>query len=132
MGSAKVPQLRNVELTGPYFHNGGKLTLRQVINFYAHGGDFPVTNIQHKDFNIVNLDLDKESLLTTGQRVALVDFLLSLTDERVAHEQAPFDHPEIFLPISGSSAENRGGRSRLPGQLANVPPVAPGWRGRAS
>jgi len=118
MGSAKVPQLRNVELTGPYFHNGGKLTLRQVINFYAHGGDFPVTNIQHKDFNIVNLDLDKESLLTTGQRVALVDFLLSLTDERVAHEQAPFDRPEIFLPISGSSAENRQGRSRL---LASSP-----------
>jgi len=36
----------------------------------------------------------------------------------VAHEQAPFDRPEIFLPISGSSAENRQGRSRL---LASSP-----------
>ena len=46
MGSAKVPGLRNLELTGPYFHNGGKVTLRQVINFYAHGGDFPITNVR--------------------------------------------------------------------------------------
>jgi hypothetical protein len=29
---------------------------------------------------------------------ALVDFLLSLTDERVRWEKAPFDHPELFVP----------------------------------
>jgi len=113
MGSAKVPQLRNIELTGPYFHNGGKLTLRQVVNFYAHGGDFPVTDMDHKDFNIVNLDQDGQSKLSTADRVALVDFLLSLTDERVAHEQAPFDHPEIFLPIDGASPDNTDGRTKL-------------------
>jgi cytochrome c peroxidase len=113
MGSAKVPQLRNIELTGPYFHNGGKLTLRQVVNFYAHGGDFPVTDMDHKDFNIVNLDQDGQSKLSTADRVALVDFLLSLTDERVAHEQAPFDHPEILLPIDGTSPDNTTGRSKL-------------------
>ena len=113
MGSAKVPQLRNVELTGPYFHNGGKLTLRQVVNFYAHGGDFPVTDIDHKDFNIVNLDQDGQSKLTTADRVALVDFLLSLTDERVAHEQAPFDHPELFVAIDGATPDNTSGRSKL-------------------
>src|SRR5262249_4225444 len=33
MGAFKVPGLRNVELTGPYFHNGGKATLMQVVNF---------------------------------------------------------------------------------------------------
>ena len=32
-GSLKVPGLRNVELTGPYFHNGGQATLRQVVDF---------------------------------------------------------------------------------------------------
>src|SRR4051812_49340166 len=37
----KTPGLRNVELTGPYFHNGGKATLRQVVDFYSIGGDFP-------------------------------------------------------------------------------------------
>ena len=95
MGSAKVPQLRNVELTGPYFHNGGKLTLRQVVNFYAHGGDFPVTNVaaqglQHRQpgpRRAISADRRTRSRWST--------FLLSLTDERVAHEQAPFDRPEL-------------------------------------
>jgi hypothetical protein len=39
-GSFKVPAIRNVELTGPYFHNGGKATLMQLIEFYDDGGDF--------------------------------------------------------------------------------------------
>jgi cytochrome c peroxidase len=38
-GSFKVPGLRNIELTGPYFHNGGQATLEQVIHFYNRGGD---------------------------------------------------------------------------------------------
>jgi hypothetical protein len=39
-GAFKVPGLRNVELTAPYFHNGGHLTLESVIQFYSRGGDF--------------------------------------------------------------------------------------------
>ncbi len=40
-GLFKTPGLRNVEFTGPYFHNGGQATLGQVIDFYGRGGDFP-------------------------------------------------------------------------------------------
>ena len=108
-----MPDLRNVELTGPYFHNGGKLTLRQVVNFYAHGGDFPATNGPHKDFNIVDLDNDVQAVLGPADRVALTAFLLSLTDERVAHEQAPFDRPEIFLPVDGRAPDDAGSRATL-------------------
>ena len=39
-GAFKIPGLRNVELTGPFFHNGGQATLQQVIEFYARIGDF--------------------------------------------------------------------------------------------
>src|SRR5262249_27504201 len=39
-GAFKVPSLRNVELTGPYFHNGGTASLMDVVQFYARGGDF--------------------------------------------------------------------------------------------
>ena len=39
-GAFKVPTLRNVELTGPFMHNGGMATLEQVIEFYARGGNF--------------------------------------------------------------------------------------------
>ncbi len=38
-GSFKVPILRNVGLTPPYFHNGGQATLHDVVNFYNRGGD---------------------------------------------------------------------------------------------
>jgi cytochrome c peroxidase len=34
-GKFKVPTLRNVALTAPYFHNGRFGTLREVVDFYA-------------------------------------------------------------------------------------------------
>jgi cytochrome c peroxidase len=88
-GSFKAPALRNVELTGPYFHTGGAATLMQVIEFYDEGGHFA---------NATLSPLIRPLGLTEEQRVALVAFLLSLTDERVLMEQAPFDHPELPVP----------------------------------
>ena len=116
MGSFKAPQLRNVELTGPYFHNGGKLTLRQVVDFYVRGGDFPMTNAAHRDFNLVNMDIEVQSNLTEAEKVALVDFLLELTDDRNAFDRAPFDHPQVIVPIDGRAPDNTVGRAAL---LAN-------------
>jgi hypothetical protein len=107
-GAFKAPQLREVELTGPYFHNGGKLTLRQVVDFYVRGGDFPVTNAHHRDFNILNLNAELQSDLSEDEKVALVDFLLELTDDRVAFERAPFDHPQLVLPLDGTAPESDG------------------------
>ena len=90
-GAFKTPGLRNIELTAPYFHNGGQLTLSQVVDFYNRGGDF-------HDQNIDNLDPDIENLgLTDVEKQALVDFLKSLTDERVRYQKAPFDHPQLFI-----------------------------------
>lgn len=34
-GAFKVPSLRNVAITAPYFHNGKFKTLREVVSFYA-------------------------------------------------------------------------------------------------
>lgn len=107
-GAFKAPQIREVELTGPYFHNGGKLTLRQVIDFYVRGGDFPVTNSNHRDFNILNLNAELQSDLSEEEKVALVDYMLELTDDRVAFEKAPFDHPQMILPLDGTAPENDG------------------------
>jgi cytochrome c peroxidase len=91
-GSFKTPDLRNVALTPPYFHNGGELTLGQVVDFYNRGGDFHERNID-------TLDPDIHSLgLTAEEKDALVAFLNALTDERVAKQQAPFDHPQLFVP----------------------------------
>ena len=42
-GAFKIPSLRNVALTAPYFHNGDVLTLRETVEFYSRGGNvFPI------------------------------------------------------------------------------------------
>lgn len=91
-GAFKTPGLRNVELTGPYFHNGGKATLMQVVEFYNRGGDFPDENRADLAPDIRPIGLDD------AEKASLVAFLLSLTDERVRYEKAPFDHPSLCLP----------------------------------
>jgi cytochrome c peroxidase len=101
LGSFKAPSLRNVELTGPYFHNGGQATLRQVVDFYTRGGDF-------HERNIATLDPDISLIFglvgNLNAKNAVVDFLLSLTDERVRWERAPFDHPELPVPNGSITA----------------------------
>ncbi len=174
-GAAKVPQLRNVELTGPYFHTGSYLTLRQVVDFYVRGGDFPLTNAEDRDPNLTDLDAQAFSFGSTedlaplfldgipdvlsrydlypdndppgcaqdppnctpepfvGSREdaledaknAIVAFLLALTDERAAHRSAPFDQPEIFVPIDGAAPANTGGRAELEA-LSGGPCAVPG------
>ena len=114
-GAFKTPTIRNVELTGPYMHNGGHSTLKQVVEFYDRGGDrrdilplatdctvtdtsgFGTTAAESHCTNLpppIGLPLG----LTEAEIDALVAFMLSLTDERVKHEVAPFDHPELIIP----------------------------------
>jgi len=88
-GLFKIPGLRNVELTGPYFHTGSVATLEQVIEFYARHGD-PTGD--------VNLAGIFTGFPNAEARVDVVTFLLTLTDERVRFERAPFDHPSICVP----------------------------------
>jgi cytochrome c peroxidase len=92
-GAFKVPTLRNLALTAPYFHNGGQATIRQVVEFYNRGGDFREHNAEFIDFEIGKLGL------TARQIDDLVDFLTgALTDPRVVRQSAPFDHPQLFVP----------------------------------
>ena len=91
-GAFKVPTLRNIELTGPYFHNGGMSSLEDVIRFYNRGGDF-------HEYNAQNLAPDIRAMQLGEQDIAdLAAFLRALTDERVRTEMAPFDHPALPLP----------------------------------
>jgi hypothetical protein len=187
-GAFKAPPLRNVEMTGPFFHTGSFLTLRQVVDFYFEGGDFPVTNKESRDPHVVNLEEQAFAfgpttgtfggfdLLTTfdcsgaapnipgidpvgcgtfdyltgsfgdglpdtvflydhypdsdhpltpeptfasreealeDAKNAIVKFLLALTDPRVKLEKAPFDKPEMFVPIDGAAPENVAGRGTV-------------------
>lgn len=94
-GSFKTPSLRNLELTGPYFHNGGKSTLSQVVDFYDNGGDFD---------NPTKSPLVVPLRLAPSQANALVAFLLAMTDDRVLYRKAPFDHPQLLVPNGAPDA----------------------------
>ena len=87
-GAFKTPSTRNVELTAPFFHNGGVATLTQLVDFYNRGGDFAS---QNKD----NLDPDIQMLrLSDDDKRYLVAFLLALTDERVCQTQIQMSGPK--------------------------------------
>jgi cytochrome c peroxidase len=67
----KTPTLRNVAKTAPYMHDGSLKTLKDVVDFYAGGGNS-------------NPYLDKEikTIQLSGRdRADLVEFLKSLTGE---------------------------------------------------
>lgn len=94
-GAFKVPGLRNVELTAPYFHTGGFATLRDVLKFYSRGGDALPLHSTDGALVIAPLNvLDN----TDAEMAAVEAFLVSLTDERVRGQRAPFDHPQLFVP----------------------------------
>jgi cytochrome c peroxidase len=118
-GFFKTPQLRNVALTAPYFHNGGQLTLEQVVEFYNRGADFNIVS----ELSIMDPDIEALGLgLTLQEKTDLVDFLRNgLTDPRSVVQSAPFDHPQLFTPnghpqSSGYPVQND---PQHPGQATN-------------
>ncbi|MEZ5352815.1 MAG: cytochrome c peroxidase [Bryobacteraceae bacterium] len=123
-GAFKSSSLRNVELTGPYFHNGGQATLEQVVAFYSRGGDFTPTSLRAFNANAT-------------QQAALAAFLRALTDDRVRFERAPFDHPELCVPSGHPEAAPgvlaRAGSAEFPAaaseRLLAVPAVGAGGNG---
>ena len=93
-GAFKIPSLRNVALTAPYFHNGDAATIREAVELYSRGGNvFPIKQL---DGTVIE-PLGVPSL-TEDEVDAVVAFLETLTDERVVYRRAPFDHPQLFVP----------------------------------
>ena len=142
-GAFKTPGLRNVALTGPYFHNGSRATLEQVVDFYNRGGDRrgpDANNTTRFGANPSNLSADIKPLgMTPAERTDMVAFLRNaLTDPRVAWERAPFDHPSLVVPdghvgdeiqVAGQQSSDPKIAKRAQDVLRNVPAV--GKDGRA-
>lgn len=116
-GRMRAPTLRNVALRAPYFHNGGARTLREVVDFYARGGDFnaPNRDPRIRGFNMSNADRD-----------ALVAFLGAFTDPRVAQGLPPFDRPQLWAETSrgirGYGSATAGSGNVAPVMVAVEPP----------
>lgn len=66
----KVPTLRNIDITGPYMHNGSFKTISEVIDSYSNGG-YPV---DEKDTLITGFEV------SLHEKKALIAFLKTLTD----------------------------------------------------
>lgn len=124
-GAFKTPQLRNVELTGPYFHTGGAATLEQVLEFYARNGDVPAGGNLGPGIGNIRL--------TPQERTEIAAMLRALTDERVRFDRAPFDHPSLCVPAGYDEAgpgrlqpEAAGGSARAADRGALIPAVGRG------
>ena len=75
IGKFKTPTLRNIELTGPYMHDGRFATLEEVVEFYSTG----LQNSPTIDPLMKNVD-NGGAMMTPEDKAALVAFLKSLTD----------------------------------------------------
>ena len=98
----KSPTLRNIELTGPYMHNGVFKTLEEVIEFYNIGGGTGL------GYEVPFQTLAPDSLhLSQNEKFQLISFLKTLTDtvgltfKPTSLPEFP-DNPKLNLrPIGG-------------------------------
>ncbi|NQX90574.1 MAG: c-type cytochrome [Flavobacteriales bacterium] len=98
----KVPSLRNVELTGPYMHDGRFDNLEDVLDHYSNGIK-PVENLDWRllnlnqggfffdDFgNLVIPDIGEMEVadlsMTASEKEALIAFLMTLTDYELVND----------------------------------------------
>ncbi|HZS40260.1 MAG TPA: MbnH family di-heme enzyme [Polyangia bacterium] len=102
MGKFKIPTLRNVELTAPYFHDGSAATLDDVLDNYAHGGRLISTGpYAGNGATSVHRDpLVKGFTMSDQEKQDMIAFLKSLTDtsyindQRFANPSCPDDLPQ--------------------------------------
>lgn len=73
--SFKTPTLRNIELTGPYMHNGSFETLEDVLTFYNEGGGIGLGMV------VPHQTLPEDALnLTAREQKDVISFMKALTD----------------------------------------------------
>ena len=95
MNAFRTGNLRNLEYTKPYMHNGVFTTLDQVIDFYDAGGG------TGKKLHVPNQSLSTDSLkLTASEKKELLSFLHSL------NEAVIFENPPVSLPVSSRKELN--------------------------
>jgi len=81
VGRFKVPSLRNIEVTGPYMHDGSLETLEEVIDHYSTGGQ------SHENKS----SLVKGFSLSANEKDELITFLNSLTDHEFLNNPIFFE-----------------------------------------
>lgn len=84
----KIPTLRNIEYSYPYMHDGRFKKLSEVLNHYTNG-------IVHS--KTLAVQLQKPVVLTANEKVDIIAFLLSLSDQSFVFNPK-FQYPkEVFF-----------------------------------
>jgi cytochrome c peroxidase len=78
LGKMRVPTLRNLGFSAPYFHDGSAATLEDVVDHYMRGGK------QHENQSA----LVRPFTLTDRERAALLAFLRALDDQELVSDPA--------------------------------------------
>lgn len=92
IGRFKVPDLRNVELTAPYMHDGRFSTLQQVLDHYSHG----IANHPNLDPRLKNNDGNAMQMnISEMEKTAIIAFLKSLTDFKMISDPT-FSDPFVI------------------------------------
>src|ERR1043165_5451399 len=83
LGAFKAPTLRDVELTGPYMHDGSIRTLLDLLRFYNQGGmKNPMLDEKMTPLNLTEYEMN-----------AIVEFLRALTSDDVLRLGPTSKHP---------------------------------------
>ncbi len=103
MGSFRVPTLRNLAFTAPYFHDGSAASLTDVVEAYAAGGR-AITQGMYKGDGAANPY--KHSLVQgfnigSQDKIHLINFLLSLSDS------ACINNPAYQNPFAGDETKKK-------------------------
>ena len=94
LGAFKTPMLRDVELTGPYMHDGSIRTLLDVLRFYNQGGvKSPAIDEKMTPLNLTEHDMN-----------AIVEFLRALTSNDVLR-QVQSSKPQTRTPVNLPTVE---------------------------
>jgi cytochrome c peroxidase len=77
-GVFKTPHIRNIEVTGPYMHDGRFLTLEEVVHFYNDS----LHNPPNADVNMKFAAQGGLDSLSAQDKADLIAFLKTLTDHK--------------------------------------------------
>ncbi|MFM2358098.1 MAG: hypothetical protein RLY16_90 [Bacteroidota bacterium] len=99
MGCFRVPTLRNLAFTAPYFHDGSAQNLEDAVDVFLNGGRLIVGGPLAGDgrLNQFKSSLLQPKSLKIEERSALIAFLMSLTDSSLIknpYYQNPFTFDE--------------------------------------
>ncbi|MFK7750092.1 MAG: cytochrome-c peroxidase, partial [Kordia sp.] len=79
----KVPNLRNIEVTFPYMHDGRLTSLEDVLEHYRNG----VQNTENLDPIFQQTDGTFRIPMTDEEKARIIDFLKTLTDTDFIFDQ---------------------------------------------